>query len=79
LPIFSDEQLRTLTLPVQFFGGDSDALLDMKKAVARLKTLLPQTEAHLLADTGHAIIDKFEEVQEFLLVNLTSKKLRTTI
>ncbi len=73
LPIFSDDQLSKLKMPVQFFGGDSDALLDMKKAVTRLNALLPHAEANLLEDTGHAIIDRFEAVMGFLLVNLTSK------
>jgi pimeloyl-ACP methyl ester carboxylesterase len=73
LPVFSDEQLGRLTMPIQYFGGDRDALLNTKKSVERLRSLLPKAEAHLLTDTGHAIIDRFEEVRDFLLVNLTSK------
>ncbi len=66
LPLFSDGQLSTLTMPLQYFGGDRDALLETQKSVARLSALLPQAEALLLEDTGHAIVDKFEETREFL-------------
>lgn len=66
LPVFSDEQLRALTMPVQYFGGDKDALLNTGKSVERLRSLLPGAEAHLLEDSGHAIIDNFEAVRDFL-------------
>ena len=70
LPLFSDEELLRLTMPLLYFGGDRDALLDTKKAVARLAALLPQAEVLLLEDTGHAIIDKFEEIKDFLTRSL---------
>ncbi len=66
LPRFSDEELKRLRMPLQYFGGDRDALLDAKASVERLSALLPQAEAHLLEDTGHAIIDKFGDAKEFL-------------
>jgi hypothetical protein len=66
LPMFTDEQLSALAMPLQYFGGDHDSLLDTRKAVARLSALLPHSEARLLEDTGHAIIDKFEETRAFL-------------
>lgn len=72
LPLFSDEQLLKLTMPIQYFGGDRDALLDTKKAVARLSALLPQSKAVLLKDTGHALVDKFEETRDFLSQNSSS-------
>jgi len=67
LPVFSDEQLLRLTMPIQYFGGDHDALLNTRKSIERLKALLPHAQAHLLVDTGHAIIDKFGEIKEFLI------------
>ena len=67
LPRFSDEELKTLRMPLQYFGGDRDALLDTKTSVERLSALLPHAEVHLLADTGHAIIDKFDAANEFLI------------
>ena len=73
LPVFSNEQLLNLTMPIQYFGGDHDALLNTRKSVARLSSLLPHAEAFLLKDTGHAIIDKFEEVNDFLTRHIPEK------
>ena len=70
LPVFSDEQLLRLTMPIQYFGGDHDGLLHTRRSVERLKALLPHADAQLLVDTGHAIIDKFDEVKEFLIRSL---------
>jgi pimeloyl-ACP methyl ester carboxylesterase len=67
LPLFTDAQLRQLTMPLQYFGGDRDALLDTVKTAARLRTLTPQAELHVLADTGHVIIDQFPTTRDFLL------------
>ncbi|MDX9827587.1 MAG: alpha/beta hydrolase [Spirochaetia bacterium] len=67
LPRFSDDEIRSLRMPLQYFGGAQDALLDAKTSVERLSALLPHAEAHLLEDTGHAIIDKFDAVYEFLI------------
>jgi len=66
LPIFSDQELARLDMPVQYFGGDRDALLDAKRAVERLGRVLPGARAVLLEDTGHAIVDRFEAARDFL-------------
>lgn len=70
LPIFSDAQLKKLAFPVQFFGGDCDALIDSVKTAERLKSLLPHSDIHILSDTGHAIIDQFPAIKEFLISSL---------
>ncbi|HUW71057.1 MAG TPA: alpha/beta hydrolase [bacterium] len=67
LPLFADEQLLRLTMPLQYFGGDRDALLNTRKSAARLKALLPHAEAFLLEDTGHAIVDRFADIEAFLV------------
>jgi len=69
IPVFSDAQLKRLTMPLQFFGGDHDALIDSVKTGERLKKLLPRAEIHILQDTGHVIIDQFPVIREFLLAN----------
>lgn len=66
IPLFTDGQLQTLHMPIQYFGGDHDAILDTAKTVERLSRLTPQAEIHVLADTGHVIIDQFSEVRDFL-------------
>jgi len=66
LPIFTDEELRGLTMPLQFFGGDHDALMDTPATAARLSALVPHAEVNILPDMGHVILDRFEAVRDFL-------------
>jgi hypothetical protein len=66
IPIFSDEELRRLTMPIQYFGGIHDALLDTRATARRLSALLPQAEIHVLEDKGHVIIDRGKEIAAFL-------------
>lgn len=69
IPIFGDEMLMNITAPIQYFGGDHDALIDSVKTGERLKKILPHSETHILKDTGHAIIDQFPVIKEFLITN----------
>lgn len=55
LPIFSDEQLKNIVSPIQFFGGEYDSLLDSVKTAERLKNLFPNSDVHILKDTGYVI------------------------
>ena len=66
LRLFRDEEILKLTMPVLFFGGTKDALIDSEKTGRRLETLLPHAEVNILADTGHAILGKSEEILRFL-------------
>jgi pimeloyl-ACP methyl ester carboxylesterase len=66
LPVFRDSELAGLTMPVQYFGGDRDVLLDTGHSARRLRALAPRAEVHVLEDTGHVIIDRFGEAREFL-------------
>ena len=66
LPIFSDEQLRRLTMPTLLLGGTKDALRDIKKIAARLHAFVPQLDTILLPGVGHAVVDKTEHILSFL-------------
>lgn len=65
IPLFSDEELAHLNLPIQYFGGDHDALLDTEKSAARRRAVKPSSEIRILQDTGHVILDRFGGVKEF--------------
>lgn len=67
IPILRDDELRKITAPVQYFGGDSDALLDSSETGKRLKNILPASEIHILKDTGHVILNKFNAIKDFLV------------
>ena len=65
LPVFTDVEIQALTSPVQYFGGDHDALIDSVKTGERLRRLLPHADIHILEDTGHVIIDQFPAIKAF--------------
>lgn len=66
IPIFGDEALKRIAMPLQYFGGDRDALIDTAKTAARLSALCPASEIHVLRDTGHAILDQWPAIIAFL-------------
>lgn len=67
IPLFGDERLKRITMPLQYFGGDRDALVDTRRTAARLSVLCPAAEIHVLADTGHVILDQWPAILAFLL------------
>ncbi len=64
VPVFGDEDLVRLTMPIQFLAGRRDALLHSAASVKRLRKLLPHAEVELL-DCGHAVIGKTDEILRF--------------
>ena len=66
IPIFSDEDLGKLRMPVLLIVGEKDALLPSKKTAARLSRLLPDLTAVVLPDKGHVLINFAPQIMEFL-------------
>ncbi|MEM7134171.1 MAG: alpha/beta hydrolase [Chloroflexota bacterium] len=66
LPLFSDEELQHLTMPVLVIMGEKDALRDANKIVTRLQHLLPKFTAKVIPDAGHALLDTTRYVAPFL-------------
>lgn len=66
LPIFTDKELKELTMPLLLFAGKKDVLLDSEKTVKRIKSLLPRAEVHLLNDRGHLLLGLTERISVFL-------------
>ncbi|HRQ38923.1 MAG TPA: alpha/beta hydrolase [Chloroflexota bacterium] len=67
LPIFTDDELRRLTMPTLLVGGALDALRDMTKIAERLRPLLPHFSATILPDAGHVVLDSVSVIAPFLL------------
>ncbi|HUM70794.1 MAG TPA: hypothetical protein PLK31_18345, partial [Chloroflexota bacterium] len=67
LPIFTDDELRRLTMPTLLVGGAIDALRDMTKIAERLRPLLPHFSATILPDAGHVVLDSVSVIAPFLL------------
>ncbi|MBX3082378.1 MAG: alpha/beta fold hydrolase [Anaerolineae bacterium] len=66
LPIFTDDELRRLTMPTLLLGGTKDILRDVDKIAARLRGLLPQLTVTMVQGAGHALINTSGCVMEFL-------------
>jgi pimeloyl-ACP methyl ester carboxylesterase len=66
LPIFSDTELRRLTMPVQLVMGAQDALRDAQKITARMQQLVPHLAATLVPEAGHALVNARTYILPFL-------------
>jgi pimeloyl-ACP methyl ester carboxylesterase len=66
LPIFSDLELRRLTMPVQLLMGARDPLRDAEKITARMKQLAPHLTATILPEAGHALVNARTYILPFL-------------
>jgi pimeloyl-ACP methyl ester carboxylesterase len=65
-PLFTDAQLRRLTMPALFLAGRHDRLLDTTKTAARLAQLLPDLTVRIDEGSGHATVHTAGAVIEFL-------------
>jgi pimeloyl-ACP methyl ester carboxylesterase len=66
--LFSDEELKRLSMPTLFLGGMEDALIPVEAGAARLGKLLPEFKARLIPGMGHALINLSELTLPFLTV-----------
>jgi pimeloyl-ACP methyl ester carboxylesterase len=66
LPVFSDEALRRLTMPVLTIVGARDAMFDSYDTVKRLQRTVPQARVILLPEVAHSIIGQTQAVLDFL-------------
>jgi pimeloyl-ACP methyl ester carboxylesterase len=66
VPIFSDEELRRLTMPVLLLGGTQDAIRDAEKIAARMKKLVPDLTAIILPEQGHVLLNTTGHIEPFL-------------
>jgi pimeloyl-ACP methyl ester carboxylesterase len=66
LPVFTDDQLRTLTMPLLAIAGARDGLLDSRQTTRRLRRLLPGADVTLLRDSGHLLLGQTQRIGQFL-------------
>lgn len=67
LPIYSDEQIRQLNMPILFIDGENDVIIDAQESAHRLSRLIPSAEIHLLPNCGHAVINSVEYIIPFMM------------
>lgn len=66
LPLFTDDELARLHMPVMFMSGENDVINDAKKAVARLTDNVPDASIRIIENNGHIIYNAMEEIIPFL-------------
>jgi pimeloyl-ACP methyl ester carboxylesterase len=66
LPVFTDDQLRGLTMPLLAITGAKDGLLDARGTSRRLRRLVPQATVILLSEAGHLLLVRTGVVLDFL-------------
>ncbi|MFZ4929592.1 alpha/beta fold hydrolase [Chryseobacterium sp. Mn2064] len=67
--IFSDDELRKLTMPTFFIGGANDVIRNSVKIKERLTSLLPDFTFYIDPEKGHVLIGLTEKIKAFLSKN----------
>lgn len=65
-PLFADDELKDLTMPVLLIAGLKDPLLDMPRTAARLRKLLPCLTVDMLPEAGHVLANTAGRALPFL-------------
>lgn len=66
IPLFTDSELKRLTMPTILFVGDKDIMFHSLETARRLGNLLPHANINVLPDTGHVIINITDKITQFL-------------
>ncbi len=65
--IFTDAELKRLTMPTLLIGGTEDALVPIEKVIPRMEKLLPQFTAECIPGMSHALVNLSDKIIPFLL------------
>ncbi len=66
VPIYPDEELKQLQMPLLLIVGEKDVLLDSNDTARRIQRLLPHARVMLLPDHGHVLIGLQADILRFL-------------
>lgn len=66
LPVYRDEDLLRLKMPVLFIDGENDVVIDALNSAQRLNALVPSSEIHMLKNCGHVLTNTIEIIMPFL-------------
>ncbi|MEZ5069921.1 MAG: alpha/beta hydrolase [Bacteroidales bacterium] len=67
LPLFRDEELRSISAPLWYAGGEKDCFYDSANAARRLNRLVPHARTRVLENTGHVLLHQGEALMRFFL------------
>lgn len=66
IPIFSDNELKLLTMQIVLFVGAKDIMLHSDKTAKRLGYLLPHAKINILPEAGHSNVNDVNKIIEWL-------------
>jgi pimeloyl-ACP methyl ester carboxylesterase len=66
-PVFGDDALQRLTMPVLVILGGRDAVLDSAETKLRMERLAPGASVCVLPEAGHGLRGQTARIQEFLM------------
>ncbi|TCL61457.1 pimeloyl-ACP methyl ester carboxylesterase [Hydrogenispora ethanolica] len=69
IPLFSDLELKQLSMPVILFVGEKDIMLHSAVTAKRLGDLLPHAKINVLPGAGHTLINLTDRISAFLASN----------
>jgi pimeloyl-ACP methyl ester carboxylesterase len=64
--LFSDAELKRLTMPILVLFGDGDIVLRAEESVRRISRIAPNVRSEILPNTGHAVVAQAERIFAFL-------------
>lgn len=67
LPVYADEQLQRLNMPVLFIDGEDDVIIDAERSAQRLSRIIPSAAIRLLPNCGHVVTNSIEYIIPFLM------------
>ena len=66
LPLFTDDELSGLTMPVLLILGARDPIVDSVRTALRMGRLLPRLKVSILPDTGHVLVGLAGDIAPFM-------------
>ena len=64
---FTDDELRSITVPVTVVVGEKSEMLDPRITVERARAFIPTVQTHVIANAGHALtVSHFDECMALL-------------
>lgn len=69
IPVFSDEQLQRLTMPILCIAGEKDVMLNSTQTADRMHVLLPNADMRVISGAGHALVNVTKDIASFLKID----------
>ena len=66
IPVFSEQELRRLTMPTLVVVGGRDVVFDTAETLRRVESAVPSARVTMLPHAGHGLVESTKMVSDFL-------------